>query len=216
MDITLSDKGGFEFAAEIVPECEGRMPWEEHCGHGPVRELTGGYGSFHRTGKRPGERMLDETHAYDFAEACKIAQRDGWGFAPNPMTTAKNSGGKWHAFFGDGHTQGQNVGGFDTQLEAVQALYASHRATFPSARAYAAQAAERDFQRMRAFAQGDLEFVGVKVTAKRNGFELGNASLWGIESDSGEYFQEVAEELQEEALEEAQQALERLCQCEEA
>lgn len=56
-------------------QCMG-APWEEHDGHGPVSEWT-------TRDKRPGERVLSEDRGskryYDFAEAVKIARRDGWG-----------------------------------------------------------------------------------------------------------------------------------------
>lgn len=52
-------------------------PWDECDGHGPVSEWRD------KDSKRPGERILcaDRHRArfYDFAEAVKIARRDGWG-----------------------------------------------------------------------------------------------------------------------------------------
>ncbi len=210
MHIELADKDGFTFEVEIEPEREGRMPWREHDGHGPVRALTGHLGSFHRVGKRPGERMLDETHAYDFAEACRIARRDCWGITPPGLKIGQErEHGPWYY---EGETIGRETE-FLRREDATRAAYAAHKATFPSERAYAAAAAESDFQRMHAFAQGELEFVGVIVRAKRAGIELGSASLWGIESDSGDYFEQVAQELREEALGEAKAALAELCDC---
>ncbi|MFN8758824.1 MAG: hypothetical protein ACK5XA_08450 [Tagaea sp.] len=67
-------------------------PWDEHDGHGPVRELG------RREDKRPGERPLtdlcDSRSArlvYDVAEAQRIALRDGWGTADGrrPGETAR-------------------------------------------------------------------------------------------------------------------------------
>lgn len=50
-------------------------PWENQDGHGPVSEWT-------TRGKRAGEWTLVQDRSsrrfYDFAEACKIALRDGW------------------------------------------------------------------------------------------------------------------------------------------
>lgn len=59
------------------------LPWEREDGHGPVSDWRRagwrGYAS-----KAPGERLLCWDHGsgrfYDFAEACRIALRDGWGF----------------------------------------------------------------------------------------------------------------------------------------
>lgn len=52
-------------------------PWEEHDGHGPVSAWT-------TREKGPGERVLaaarhGRRRYYDFAEAVRIARRDGWG-----------------------------------------------------------------------------------------------------------------------------------------
>ena len=56
-------------------------------------------------------------------------------------------------------------------------------------------------------------YIGVTVTAGRAGITLGEASLWGIESDSGEdYLTEVALlELADDAVAWAREALCRLC-----
>lgn len=54
-------------------------PWEDEDGHGPVSEWTS-------RDKRPGERVLhSDRHSkryYDFAEAVRIAKRDGWDAPP--------------------------------------------------------------------------------------------------------------------------------------
>jgi hypothetical protein len=54
-------------------------PWDEEDGHGPV---TG----WESRGKRPGEMILSEHRGsrrfYDFAEAVRIARRDGWDAPP--------------------------------------------------------------------------------------------------------------------------------------
>lgn len=52
-------------------------PWEEYDCHGPVSDWTS-------RDKRPGELILNEDRGckrfYDFAEACRIARREGWGY----------------------------------------------------------------------------------------------------------------------------------------
>jgi hypothetical protein len=54
-------------------------PWKEHDGHGPVTDWTS-------RDKRPGEMVLNsDRHSkryYDFAEAVRIARRDGWDAPP--------------------------------------------------------------------------------------------------------------------------------------
>lgn len=81
----------YEYKAEIR-EAHGRnwtirwfhdsdhgAPWEEWDGHGPVSD-------WERREKRPGEMILAEDRGfkrfYDFAEAVKVARRDGWNCAP--------------------------------------------------------------------------------------------------------------------------------------
>lgn len=57
----------------------GDAPWEREDGHGPVSEWT-------TRDKQPGEMVLCSDHGqkrfYDFAEAVRIARRDGWNAAP--------------------------------------------------------------------------------------------------------------------------------------
>lgn len=54
-------------------------PWKENDGHGPVSEWT-------RRDKKPGERVLCvdrfSKRYYDYAEAIRIARRDGWDAPP--------------------------------------------------------------------------------------------------------------------------------------
>lgn len=66
----------------------------------------------------------------------------------------------------------------------------------------AARAAMADFDRLRRWCSDDWQYVGVIVTC----LDLpGNpeASLWGIESDAGEYLAEVARDLADELIETA-------------
>lgn len=52
-------------------------PWDEDDGHGPVSNWT-------TRAKLPGEMVLNRDGGsfryYDFAEACRIARREGWGY----------------------------------------------------------------------------------------------------------------------------------------
>lgn len=85
-----------------------------------------------------------------------------------------------------------------------------------TARQRAARAARADYEYLRAWCNDDWSYCGVIVTASRNGVELASASLWGIESNAGDYLRDVANELLEDALGQAREALESLCDCEEA
>lgn len=70
----------------------------------------------------------------------------------------------------------------------------------------------RDMKRLLAVGSS-WEPVGVVVRVYREGVELGSASLWGIESDAGDYLNEVAEDMIAEALEQARATRRKLCKC---
>lgn len=67
---------GMSFAVYLGRDDFMREPWREYDCYGPVSEWTS-------RDKRPGELILNEDHGskrfYDFAEACRIARREGWG-----------------------------------------------------------------------------------------------------------------------------------------
>lgn len=70
----------------------------------------------------------------------------------------------------------------------------------------------QDAERLAAYYAGDWGTVGVRVEVLRHGVQLAVASVWGIESDSGEdYFAEVARDLTAEALDKARATLAKLC-----
>ena len=79
-----------------------------------------------------------------------------------------------------------------------------------SAACRTARAAFDDFARLRAWCNDEWHWIGVVVTAEREELELGRASLWGIESDSGAYHAKVAAELLPEALADARATLAKL------
>lgn len=69
---------GREFSVECYYDDHMGPPWEEHDGYGPVSEWR------YRDTKRPGEIPIAgerdfQRRFYDFAEATRIAKRDGWG-----------------------------------------------------------------------------------------------------------------------------------------
>ncbi len=67
------------FAITIEPDSYYGAPWDEHDGHGPVTAWT-------TRSKHPGELVLNNHRIarryYNFAEACRIARRDGWDAEP--------------------------------------------------------------------------------------------------------------------------------------
>lgn len=74
-DVRLTDR--YSFSVELRHDEDMGPPWKEHDGHGPVSDWRP------KNSKRPGERVLAEERGsalfYDFAEAVRIARRDGWG-----------------------------------------------------------------------------------------------------------------------------------------
>lgn len=75
----ISGDREFTFRVEIEPDYDAGPPWEWSDCHGPVSEWTT------RT-KTPGEMVLvsyrGSRRYYDFAEAVRIALRDGWDRHP--------------------------------------------------------------------------------------------------------------------------------------
>lgn len=208
MEWNQFELNGSQFAFAIVEDCDSGAIWEECEGHGPVRELRRDI--WDRFPKAPGERLIyrERGHAlaYDFAEACRMARRDGWGFLPGELKTEERSPGRWRASVrGVGQYVGQSFEATAPDINAaVRAVYDAFRATFPSPRAYAAAAAAADMRRCELWAAGDIGWRGVivaRVCPSCGDVDESGAtqSLWGIESDSGaEYFEELARELAEE------------------
>jgi len=210
------DHDGFTFTLSLEADHDHGAPWDEECGHGPVTDWA-------TRDKLPGELILNDDgrskQFYDFAEACRIARRDDWGYMPYRIDIAPDEsqreaytacGGHAHAIdkrTGETVFSAYDPGNFN---RAISDVYAQHRATYPSARAYAAAAARADFDNFKAWCDDEWSYVGAIVTVKRNGIELATASLWGIESTAGDYFCEVGNELAEQALEEARAAIEAL------
>lgn len=79
----------------------------------------------------------------------------------------------------------------------------------------AARAVAADFDRLRRWCADAWCYVGVVLSVSWRGILLEEhaASLWGIESDCGDYLTDVANELADEALNAACIALADLCGC---
>jgi hypothetical protein len=78
-DITIEEHNGHTIGVTWHYDEDCEAPWEHEGGHGPVSDWT-------RRDKAPGEMVLCEDRGskryYDFAEAIKIAKRDGWDAPP--------------------------------------------------------------------------------------------------------------------------------------
>lgn len=174
---TLELEAGWTAEIRVEHDDDTGPPWEEQDGHGPVsdwrpwRDFGGGYDQ-----KRAGERVLvrDRSSAryYDFAEAVRIAKRDGWG----PVCCAVC--GAYEDWPG-----GHGAHGFRPESKGRTA----------------ARAAEADFEYLRAWCNDKWEWLIVSVTVRdAEGEEAGRASCGGVES-TGDYWKQVAVELIEEA-----------------
>lgn len=224
-----ADHDGFTFSAELASDDDQGTPWDNEDGHGPVSDWRRKSWNGHFD-KSPGELLLCDDNPsglrgtssarfYDFAEACRIARRDGWGVPAYSLIRDNGANGlsrcTGHWFDDQRNLIAHRSDWHDDCNAAISQVYAMHRATM-TARQYAALAARADFERLRNFCDGDWHYCGVIVTVSRNGIELASASLWGVESDAGDYLREVADELACEAMAEARDTLESLCEYESA
>lgn len=148
------ESGTMSFRVEWFYDHDSDAPWDREDVHGPVSDWT-------TRDKKPGEMVLcadrRSKRFYDFAEAVKIARRDGWDTAPY----------KW-----------------------------------PSDGARAHAAAMADFDYLRRWCNDDWHYCGIVVTLLNADGEPDSvdASLWGIESDSPDYHDEVIGDLIAECL----------------
>ena len=85
------ESGTMSFRIEWVYDHDCDPPWDREDGHGPVSDWE------HRS-KRPGEMILNSDRGshlfYNFAEAVKLARKDGWNTAPYKWPT---NGARAHA-----------------------------------------------------------------------------------------------------------------------
>lgn len=203
------ERDGFTLRATIDHDSDYGTPWDDEDGHGPVSDWT-------KRAKLPGELVLCEDDRgsrrfYDFAEACRMALRDGWGWLPGSLRMER-AGDNHQAILvmPDGSEPYHSDWHADINA-AMNQVYAWHRATM-SARAYASKAALADFNRLRDWCDYRWNYVGVIVTASRAGIELASDSLWGIESDAGDYLATVADECAAIAIDEARAKLAQLAE----
>ena len=185
------EHNGKHYVATIERHDDAGAPWDEHDGHGPVSDWT-------TRAKLPGEFVLSEDGSskrfYDFADACRIARRDGWGYLPGKLEHKKLRNGWWRAeckgFDKVVHSRNQNA--------AINGLYKAFRDTV-TAKQYAALAAMVDFEQLRDWCNDEWFWGGVVVQEKDACECCGpKQSVWGIESNASKQLAEVARELAEE------------------
>ncbi len=199
-DGDIIEHDGARFRVEFPFDDSGDTPWERDDGHGEVSDWKRhAFGQGSKPPKRPGELILcwdnGSYRTYDFKGACEIARRDGWGWLPGTLQTSEPVPGTWQAKAGNFTALGGTIN------EAIRNLYASHRASM-SAKAYAAEAARRDFRFLSDWCNDRWSYVGVVVELVDDDDEpTGESeSVWGIESCSTEYLEETAHELAGELL----------------
>lgn len=190
--------GKLTVTARIERDDDMGPPWKEHDGHGPVSEWRP------RESKRPGERILHEDRGscrfYGWQEAVQIAKRDGWGFLPYELKIEKD--GENYPCGGRATAGPFTAYDADDFNRAIHSVYGQYKATMTAGQ-YAEAAVQRDFDSLRAWCNDDWCWVGVVLSLSKDGIELDDyaASLWGIESEAGDYFNDVANELLDEAVE---------------
>lgn len=190
----FTDKDGNKFCAELFNDEDMPPPWVEYDNHGPVTGWTS-------RPKAPSELILSSERGsylfYDIAAATKQAITDGWGFLPYPLVTGNcDNGNVWAQCAGPDFSAREEADDINT---AIHAVYKAFERTFPNSGAYRAAAARADFDRLRAYCDGDWHYVVVKVSPYCDCCEQVDDTyanyLGGIESDSEEYIKEVALEL---------------------
>lgn len=160
---------GRTFVVSIVQDDVAETPWEASDGHGPVTKWT-------TRDKRPGELVLSRDGGsrryYDYAEACKIARRDGWNCPP------------YHV---EGETAKQRA------ARAVMADFKRLKSWCNDGWHYVGVCL---FELPRDGVQRDARHV---ADAAPFGL-LADWALWGVESDDYDYHAEVVRDLIREAL----------------
>jgi hypothetical protein len=87
-------RDGLTFRVSLHHDSYSGEPWKECETHGPVSDWT-------TRDKLPGELVLNTCRGgkqfYDYAEACRIARRDGWNTAAQAVNT-RQVDDRWHNY----------------------------------------------------------------------------------------------------------------------
>lgn len=183
------ERGEYIVTVHTERDNDAGAPWDNSDGHGPVSDWT-------TRDKQPGELLLSSdcgsARFYDYAEACRIARRDGWGISPELH----------QELFGPRRVAVKSEYRVTNGIrQDVITEWRDIPAVTPSARQIAAAAAMANFEYLRKWCNDQWHYVGVIVTVTdQHGTELAQESLWGIESHATEYLLETAEDLALQAL----------------
>ena len=169
-EITATTEDGHILTARIESDDFHGAPWDESDCHGEVSEWTS-------RKKAPGELVLHSDHGnyryYDFAGACEIARRDGWGARlPDDLIPPQFSS----VYFGTDDARIVAEWWRDRGNEE------NAKRCHISKREIAARAARADFEFLRKWCTDQWHYVGIVVTLDDDDEQ----SLWGIEcGDTG-------------------------------
>lgn len=175
---------GWKAVVRVDPDDDMPPPWEASDGHGPVSEWRVYKPRDGDRGKRPGERVLhqDGPHArfYDFAEAVRIAKRDGWGVATTQCQYVSSIGLPYEMCTAD--------------ALPLERGCAAHGGKVPTPGEIAAAAAEQDFQFLRRWCNDEWHYVVVSVELQdSDGETVERDALCGVEDDTDYWREEAAE-----------------------
>ena len=166
--------------------------------------LSDNWETFTHNGKTYAARLeRDETHSAPWIEECEHGPITGWerrDKAPGELVLVEDRGLACFYDFQEAcriaRREGWNAKPYDVPGETK--------------RQRAAKAARADYERMRQWCDDIWFYVGVIVAPVcpccSEIDESESRSLWGIESDAGDYLQEVARELADEIGSEKAQA----------
>jgi hypothetical protein len=183
-DGSIIEKGGHRFRVNIERDDDADPPWKREDGHGPVSEWT-------RRDKRPGEWVLSSDRGskryYDAHEANEIAKRDSWGLGDDDKAELLRRLRRQRVTVPSGTARTARV-----ILEPLAQPWS------PLTRGeIRAESVRKDFEFLRRWCNDQWWYVGVVVTHLPDPedddepIDYGHA-LWGIESDSDDYIEEVA------------------------
>lgn len=190
------EHGPFTITATIEHDSDTGAPWLEHDGHGPVSDWT-------TRAKRPGELLLhsDGPHKryYDFAQACRIARRDGWGISDAALQELR--GPTRRVVASEYHVE--------NGIRQDKLTWEDCAPRKVTKRMIASASAMSDYESLKAWCNDEWYWgrIVVTVTHTESEIELASDSLWGIDANypgsDNSYLTDCAMELAESALSEA-------------
>lgn len=188
-DNDVIEKYGRKWRVNIEADDDFGPPWENADGHGPVSGWTS-------RDKRPGEWTLcadwGVRRYYDAAEANRMAKRDCWGLNERDLAELREriNGKPWRYIGSKRLVMPEHARDGWCPFPVVTRE--------PTRGEIRAEAVRRDFEYLRSWCNDGWHYVGVIVTDVTDDEDARNDyghALWGIESNSDDYIEEIAHEL---------------------